>query len=96
MARKRNAPETQEEAIPEIRAKSDKKDAVLVTLDVPVPVKINGVRYFGRVKVSKAVAEVIAHMAFKKQKADLRVFTGKNFQVSRLLDNTLVVKEEGV
>lgn len=65
----------------------------LITLQVPVRCKINGQVYYGTVKVTEKVAQVLIPMVSRKQKSDLKVFTGKNFNVSRLVDNSLVVKE---
>jgi hypothetical protein len=65
-----------------------------VKIHLPVPCKINGIEYFGTCTVPRKVADALIPMAQKKQKADMRVLVGKNFNVERLLDNTLVIKEE--
>ena len=57
----------------------------IVTVDLPVEVKINQRRYGpGQVKVPKHLAETMIPMVYKKQQADISVFTGKNYRVQRI------------
>ncbi len=62
------------------------KEFELVSINVSYPVHINGVRYEGKCQVQRHVAESIAEMVQKKRKADLEIFTGRNF-VQRFLAN---------
>jgi hypothetical protein len=55
------------------------RDDEEVIIDITHPVRINGVRYYGKTKLPRHMAESIAEIVQKKQRADLEVFTGRNY-----------------
>lgn len=71
-----------------------KSDNDLVKVSIPVHLKINRVKYPpGTHTVPRHLVPVILEMVDRKKRADISMFTGKNFLIERLLDRTLVVKE---
>lgn len=75
-------------------SKGEKKDDDLVNIRVPVHLKIAGKKYPPGVhQVPRHQIATIVEMVDKKRRADLSMFTGKNFLIERLLDRTLVVTE---
>lgn len=66
-----------------------------VELDCRVPIKINGELFEGLVIVPRHVANDISNMIYAKNQADILIFTGRNFLVSRAANNALVVREMG-
>lgn len=57
----------------------------LVSLDMPVGVKLNHVEYGpGKVIVPRHIAETIEPMVTKKQQNELSIFIGRNYRVQKI------------
>lgn len=68
------------------------RDLEIVTVNCDPPVKINGEKYEGHVKVPRHVADTIVPMIQNKRRSDLESITGKSYLVERLIDGTRIVK----
>ncbi len=65
-----------------------------VKLKIPIRINVNGVDLPpGENIVERHQVESIVEMIDKKRRADASVFTGNNYLVNRLADNTLVIKK---
>lgn len=66
----------------------------LVSINIPVRLKIKRKVYPpGQHKVPRHMIPTMMEMVDKKRRADLEMFTGKNYLVQRLVDRSLVVSE---
>lgn len=75
-------------------AGAGEKGEKMVAINIPVNLKIKGKRFAPGVhKVPAHQAATILEMVHRKRKADLSMFTGKNYLLERLLDRTLVIRE---
>jgi len=67
-----------------------------VKIRVPISFKLKRKRYSPGVhEVERHMVPTILEIIDKKRKADISIFTGKNYLIERLLDRTLIVKESG-
>jgi hypothetical protein len=65
-----------------------------VSIRIPITLKLKRKVYSPGVhKVPRHMVATILEIVDKKRKADLSIFTGKNYLIERLLDRTLIVKE---
>lgn len=72
----------------------DRDPEDLVKVRIPVHLKIKGKMLNpGIHQVPRHQLPTIMEMIHRKRRADLSVFTGKNFLIERLMDRTLVIKE---
>lgn len=81
------------QAVKEVSKAASNDPNRMVRINVPVRVNINDKSYYGVCEVPAHVAETILPMVSRKVKSDLRVFTGKNYLVQKLADNSLSVVE---
>jgi hypothetical protein len=69
-----------------------KKDTDKVRINLPVTLKIKRKFYHpGQHIVERHQAQTMLEMVDKKRRADLSIFTGKNYLVERLLDRSLQI-----
>lgn len=68
-------------------------EKAMVSIAIPVTLKIKRKIYNpGTHEVPSHVAQTMLEMVDKKRKADISIFTGKNFVVERILDRSLVIR----
>ncbi len=64
-------------------------------LELPFPCFINGIKFEGKVKVDRNVAEVLVEMVQKKQQQDLNAISDGKIKKYIRLNGRLMIKDDG-